>query len=148
MHSTALAGEIYLYTNRRGLYQSLLDLSVFSYVSYWSELECSSRGRIRNPYRLPSVCCVCLARHCVVFRFWYSMSLDCCTCILCLIRIWMSWWRCAPALSGQREEMELVSYTCCWRAQDLSRKTTIIEYCSAEVITILFSLSLSLSLSL
>lgn len=33
MYSSALAGEIYLYTNRRGLYQSLLDLSVFRYVS-------------------------------------------------------------------------------------------------------------------
>ena len=34
MYGSALAGEICLYTNRRGLYQSLLDLSVFSYVSY------------------------------------------------------------------------------------------------------------------
>ena len=33
MYSAALAGEIFLYTNRNGLYQSLLDLSVISYVS-------------------------------------------------------------------------------------------------------------------
>ena len=41
MCSTALAGEISLYTNRRGLYQSLLDLSVFRYVSLMiTEVNC------------------------------------------------------------------------------------------------------------
>ena len=51
MCSTALAGEVYLYTNRRGLYQSLLDLSVFSYVSQIILMNCIVIENYVNPYK-------------------------------------------------------------------------------------------------
>ena len=33
MYSSALGGEVFVYTNRNGIYRSMLDLSVISYVS-------------------------------------------------------------------------------------------------------------------
>lgn len=117
MCSSALAGEIYLYTNRRGLYQSLLDLSVFSYVSLMKLLNCA-RG-IKH-YTLHHWLYKTSPQHLIVSYFSHA---EC----FCSYRIWMNLWRCVPVLSGQREEMALDNYTCYWRVQDHSRKITRIQ---------------------
>ena len=62
MYGSALAGEICLYTNRRGLYQSLLDLSVFSYVSY---LCCVWGDHRSKCIHVEIYCMICMWLQCV-----------------------------------------------------------------------------------